>query len=639
MLCTPGATIANAPGPGTASRPDTPVSVSPTPGHPAYTPADTAVLDHVLFAGHGWFIALDTANIGTATTTAWEQAQRWLATDSVATVAGTLPEQVLAADIDAADTGAEAEAGEAVADDLIAWCETRGLPWLLRTSGRPGGHHVLALTPDTALQHEWRQLCTRLASHHGVGTQPRHTLRLLSAPHRHGYPAPLLAGTLRPDDLPAPPEPTSTGHDPSGAAAPPRRRRRRRRQPTTTTDRSAREFGTACARARAGWTTDRAWAAAAQPGSKAAEMGEAGWRRWMWCKAVNIAAAEQNVSEAEAWHRFEHASPLRARELGREAWRTQYWQPALDEAATDRPRRTHPHQHDAASQPSADHAAEQAEIETIRAGLRHTADEQITATGRRPQFARSLAAALDALAIYIVRRDGSLSERAWAEAAHLSRSTLRTVLRFARDHEILTRTRAYTGGTADSASWHPGPAATPAINHVRKTRPTRWYTTPARSWGTADLGRLRREHARERRSFRLRQVLSAYTDTTGESYKTSQHPAARTLRSLRHQRRWWSSLSPQQREQRRAHRRQLLHTLHHTERSAWFDWLNRRTALELHADRVHQGHRNSHDDMVLAEAPSLVHLGMRAPYWRTGARSPSSEDSLVTSQPQLAMTA
>jgi hypothetical protein len=133
-------------------------------------------------------------------------------------------------------------------------------------------------------------------------------------------------------------------------------------------------------------------------------------------------AAEQGCDEEQAWRRFESASPRRARQLGRDEWRVRYWEPALAEAKLDRPRRRHPERRAAAPRAEHEHQAEQADIDAVRAGLRAAADEQIALTGRRPQFARSLKAALDALADVVVRRDGSISDRDWSEAAHLDRN-------------------------------------------------------------------------------------------------------------------------------------------------------------------------------------------------------------------------
>ncbi len=582
---------------------------------PEWSTAGAAVLDRAIFAGQGRFVGIDAANVGLATAADVATAQQLLAERvEVVTLAGPLHERVLAADVDAADTGAEAEAGQAVAEDLIAWCEARGLPWLLRASGRPGGRHVLVLALEASLAAEWRLLCGRLATHHGVSVSPRRTLRLLSTPHRLGFDAPILGGVLRSEDIPASTSTTTTPASYSGRCG-----GRRRKRSATAGSRSESEFGAAVARARAGWTVEDAWGVANQPGSKAAEMGEVGWRRWMWCKATTIAAAEQRLNEDEAWRRFEHASARRAHQLGREAWRQQFWQPALDEAATDRPRRTR-----------TDHTAvrseeEQTEIEAVRTGLRHAANAQLTADGRYPQFARSVAAVIDALAEHVVCRDGSISERSWSEAASVDRKTLRAAREFLREHGILHCARSYQGGTKDSAAWLPGDTATPHIRQARKTSSTRWYTPLARMKGSASSELLRRRHCRERQVFLLKQKLSVRTDTTGEFYKDSQDPAAKMLRSLWHQRRWWVSLTPDQQRQRCTQRRDLLGRLHRTERAAWLDWIDRRAALRSRADRVDADGPLAGDYEALATAPRIVHLGMRDPGWRVGGSSVPAE--------------
>ncbi|MFC7344970.1 hypothetical protein [Saccharopolyspora griseoalba] len=568
---------------------------------------DPAALDRALFEVGAPYVGITAQNEGTVITRDHEVAQRWLAiSEEIATVAGTLRADVHAADVDPADAGAEPEAGQAAAEELIAAAEALGLPWLLRASGRSGGRHVLVAAPELAAE-EWSRWCCGAAGRHGVGVTPRRTLRLLAAPHRSGLAAPLVAGTLTPEDLPAP-EPGS--RRPSSRVI---RVREHRAAPPVDEDRSAREFGTALARRRAGWSAHRAYRAAATPGSKAAEFGELNWRRWVWSRVVTIEAAERGLDEDAAWAEFEAASRARARQLGRDAWRQRYWLPAVAEAATERPRRR-----------SVDvgGGTEQGEVERMRAALRAVADEALTAEGRRPQFRRSVAAAVDAIAPVLVRRAGSLSERAWCEAAHLARSTLRAVLTWLQQHAILARQRAYQGGTADCARWELGARASTALaaqNATAETRTTGGTPPPQPpTVGRANPTRLREAHTRERQV--REEEISALTET---SVAAEVSPAAhRTARSLAWQRRWWNSLDPAEQDARRAARRQLLGAMHHRRRSAWLDWLGRRNDLAAAAERVVAARGTPSDHDALAEAPETAHRGLQAAEWRTQAPTP-----------------
>lgn len=580
--------------------------------------ADASVFDRVLFRDAAPFVAITAANEGVVTTRSRRSALEWLAEETaaredveVATVAGTLRECVLAADVDPADTGAPEEAGQAAAEELIELAEDLGLPWLLRASGREGGRHVLV---TGELDHDdWRRWCHRAAVYHDVGVQPRRTLRLLAAPHRSGLPAPVLGGTLVPSDLS---EPTSSdGPRRRSTVRSPRRSCAARSSNKVSStplagDRSRREYGAALARGRAGWSAGRTYAAVAVPGSKAAEQGELNWRRWVWSRAVTVVAAERGVTEDEAWTEFERASRRRARELGREAWRRTYWWPALEDAEQERPRRR---RLESAGDGAPSGETEQAaEVERVRAGLHAAVADVLEQDPRRPQFRRSVAAALDALAPVLVRRAGSIAERAWCEAAQLARSTLRALLPWLVEHGILARDRRYNGGTADCASWALGPRSQVAVP-TSETRSTGGTPPPQPpTVGRADSTRLRRVHERERQTREA--DLSLLTDA---SVSSEADPAAhRMARSLTWQQRWWHSLDEEEQQIRRAVRRRMLDTIHRSRRSAWLSWLSQRNDLAAAAERVLRGRAETDDHRTLAAAPTTVHRGLHAPPWK-----------------------
>lgn len=585
-----------------------------------YSPGKLDALERRAFTAPFVLVTPDNTGAGTATERA--EARRLAAErPEVATLAGTLVPQCWAVDVDPADTGADAEAGEAAGEELAAWCDGHGLPWLLRASGRPGGRHLIARVPAELLG-ELRTVCRRISAQHGPACTPRRTLRLLTAPHRAGLEAPVLAGTLTAADLPQRTAEPAAASVPAGRAA---RRRRRSAQAEAAGDRSAHEFGAALARVRAGWGPARAWHAANEPGSKAAARGELWWRRYVWAVAVTVVAAEDGLSEPHAWSRFQQASPARARQLGLEAWRETYWQPAVAEAGRERPRRRRLERgRDAEVTPlhaPGEPTGEQAEAARLAGALRAAAAEAAEQAGLRPQFAHSVAATVHALAEVITTREGSISTRAWAERARLDPKTLRKARDFAAEHGVLARTRTYAGGANDTDAWQPGPATTALLERLERTNetsPTRWYTPTAHPapLGTANPQRLRRSHAHDRQVWTLRCELAA---ATSESFASSQHPAARALRSLWHQRRWWASLTAEQQDARRRERRAILGALHRSARTAWFDWLARREAYVAAAVRAASADEPTAADVALLErAPRTLHLGMRDPAWLTG---------------------
>lgn len=591
--------------------------------------------DQALFTAP--FAVIDADNGSPQRVSAWSEAQAAMAAGMA--VAGQLHPAVLAADVDPVDAEADPGTGAAVAEDLVSWAEDHGLPWLLRASGRPGGRHVVVLAPSAstaaALRPAWTRVCRWVSHQHQVPASPRRTVRLLSSPHRTGLAAPVLAAGLAPVDLP---EPATTQQDAvpergSGEFPRPRKPRHASKRSRTSTDRSRAEYGLAVAHARAGWTAEHAWRAVAVAGSKAAARGVDWWRRWVWAPATTVAAAEQGADADEAWRRFQEASSRRARHLGRAGWVATYWEPALVEAQQARPRRyrTGSGTGNLAEQ----REQHQEEITLVQAELRRAAADALNEDGRRPQFQRSVQAALDAVAEILVLRGGSVSERAWCESACVARETLRRVLSWLIERDILQRVRSYTGGASDSAAWQPTARVQSSIDSARnKTQTTRGTPHP-RTRGLANSQRLAKAHSRERQAWSLRCLLSADTEASEQTYKNSDHPASRALRSLWFQKRWWGSLSAEQQEQRRRERRTELGQLHTSRRRQWFTWLAHRQEIVAAAGRVSTAPPDDIDSdpdwIMLGAAPRVLHRGLADPKWsdRTAATPPARQLELA----------
>ncbi|MBB5918949.1 hypothetical protein BJY24_007882 [Nocardia transvalensis] len=549
-------------------------------------------------------------NTSPARVTTLSEARTALTNGAARSAAGRLANGLLGADVDAADP----VTGDACAEALIAWCSDHGLPYVLRESGRLGGRHVIAVVTDPAVPvRQWARLCRRLARQYGTVVQDRtgQHLRLLTAPHRIGLPSPVIACTASPAQV----------LDAVQITWPRVRKwRGRRRSPrpgryTGPIDRtrSGREYGASCAMARAGYTAGQAWKAVRQLGGKAAGLGERWWRRYVWLSAVTVVAAEQGLTEDAAWDLARRACPAACLARGRAWWRDKAWTAAVAEAAVDRPRR---YRLDGVDDAPAELEPETtAQIATVRHGLAAAADAELC--GLHPQRRHSVRAVLDALATALVTREGSISVRCLAIRARLDTKTVRSALATAQAHGLLVETHAYTGGRADCDAYGPGPAAMPHLSAAARSgfSPTR-CTTPAAT-GRANRNRLHREAHTARRVWSLRcDALAALAP--GERLADSQHPAARLLRSIHHQRTWWRSLSPAEQQQRREARQQQMRQLDPADRSAWFGWLARRESICNATDRL-LTHETSPDDLeTLLAAPLTAHRGMRDPRWRTG---------------------
>lgn len=580
-------------------------SVNALPRH--RSPSFLSALERVMYRPQ--FVKIGPDNLGTGTVRTLDTARAALGEDTVATVAGKLTDGLMAADIDAEDP----LIGDACAEALIAWCIDHTVPYLLRESGRPGGRHVVAVvTNSTVPVKEWARLCRTLSHRYQVVVQDRtgQVLRLLSAPHRIGLPSPVIACTFTPAIV-------MNAFRFRRAAAKTKTRRGRHDDATYEpgdgdSSRSGREFGVACAMARAGWAAQQAWETLRADAGKAAESGRAWFLRYMWERALTIAAAEKALTETEAWE-FVISECPGARVRGRDAWRY-WWRRALAEAAVDRPRRYRLPDGEITGPTLAPEIA--ATLAATRDGLRAAADAALT--GADPRRRHSVHAALYALAYAIVTRDGAMSTRMIAERARLDTKTVRACLATALSSGLLLYSRRYGGGAKDCDSYVVGPTALAAVTAAQRgSSPTR-CTTPA-PHGTASLPRLRSQHAHDRRRWHLRcDVLASLAP--GERLATSTHPAAKLLRSLWHQRKWWASLTPEQQHERREQRRALLRGLNQVDRSNWFNWLERRELITNAADRTTAHPEVGDDARLLRAVPATLHRGMADPGWRTHSR-------------------
>lgn len=597
-------------------------------GHGHDRPRSSA-LDRVLFARPYVLIAADNSSPRRVDELA--EAHEAVRRGEVASAAGRLRPGVLGVDIDPADVGADAVLGDVVAERFATWCTANRVPYLVRESGRPGGRHVVAVTSTPTVAEQWARLCAELESQYEVPVTDRAgmALRLLSAPHRTGLPAPVLGGTLTPSAAQEVIDGLPVTESTSGHCAPrPRRRQPARERRTGERDRtrSAREFGSACAMVRAGYTAAQAWRRQAQPGSKALERGELNWRKYVWLPAVTTVAAEEDVTEDEGWRRAQVACQVRCRQLGREGWRMAVWQPACEDAGRDRPRRYRVDDDDAENPQRA------AEIDWTSRGLVAAAEDLLAARGVDARRRRSASTLLHTLAPVLVGdRAGSISHRALAERARLDPKTVRAALAVVVDAGVLTIARTYAGGNADCHQYGIGPAARSYVSAARtSSSPTSCSTPSPHPAGRANPSRLRQTHQDDRRTWRLRCELSTSTEATGENYRTSQHPAAKTLRSIRYQRQWWQSLPDAEQEARRAARRQVLRTLDTADVWTWLDWLVQRENIRMAADATAGGTGGTEEHRTLATAPVTVHRGLRDPNWRTGgtASTPSPTQPL-----------
>ncbi|MBF6137829.1 hypothetical protein IU501_33195 [Nocardia otitidiscaviarum] len=569
-------------------------------------------LDRVLYSGP--YVLINADNRSPRRTRSLDRAYAAIESGEVPTAGGTLRPGVLGADIDPLQE--DAILGDAVAEVLVAWLCKVGLPYLVRESGRPGGRHVFGVGASANQTDEWNQLCVKVAEDFGVPVDDRSgvVLRLLEAPHRKGYAAPVLGGTLT-TNIPATKK-RARSSSPQG----PRRRLSRGPRAAASgpdTSRSAREFGQVCAMIRRGCTPVQAWQSQNRPGTKASERGEHRWRRYVWLDAHTTVCAEKGLTAEQAWQSVSAASPAVCRKVGRRAWE-RLWDRAVDQAATQRPRRR-----SVADQPSEPTGADNARIVAVAAGLKVALDS--TDLGVRPQRRRNCEILLMHLAPVLVRREGSISVRDLALRAGMDVKTVRVCRDLLIANGLLTTSHHYAGGATDCHSYTMGPAALTHVDaEVKKISPTCPKDTPLppAPSGRANRALLSTRFRRERHYWRTR--CAALQDLPpGETLATSSTPAVKAYRSLRFQQRWWRGLSSEQQDARRAARRATLETLTPAARKAWFNWLDRRNGLADTADRAAAGSFTEDDRAVLAAAPRMVHTGLQDANWRPGDRRSS----------------
>jgi hypothetical protein len=478
-----------------------------------YSPTD---LDRALFQAP--FVVINANNAVHGIAYDLDEAVHILNTEAAArSLVGTLGPPMFAIDIDPDDTGATPEAGDAVAEQLILWADRYGLPWLRRDSGRNGHAHLVIKTPE-CLRHELSAVANTVAIRQNVATTIRTSLRLTSAPHRHNLPCPPRGGTLVLNDLP--PSATTKRRPNRAPSAPPR-------ASYSGPSRSEGEYGHALALARACFTSPQAWAYANLAGTKAREIGETAWRRWIWAPATTVVAAERHLSEHQAWQIFCDASPIQARHLGRAGWHYTRWLPALAQATQFRRRRRSLHRtqlHETASDAAANSAAineaMQHAIDTVLG--ESTADSRVirsSSTDPGVQV-RNMRAALAALAHAIAAKNGSISVREWAEKSHLDPKTVRRARDVALELGIIRMTQQYRGGSHDSDAFALPKTELQLSHRESKTSPTSY--TP--KTGNADVSRLQAQHHKDRIAWAkyLSKTHEAKRTTTGATY--SQKP-------------------------------------------------------------------------------------------------------------------
>lgn len=572
-----------------------------------------AAMDATLFVGRYVLLAAD--NTSPKRVTTCQEAQAALAAGKCASIAGRLAEGLLGADIDAS----QPVIGDACAEVLVAWCIEHGLPYVVRESGRPGGRHVIAVVTDPKVPvRQWPRLCRRLSKRYGTTVQDRtgQHLRLLSAPHRIGLPAPVISCTATPANALDAVAITRKSRGPKKFHG-----GRRVPHPTFTGapdgSRSAVEWGLSCAMARAGYSTADAWTTIAELNGKAREQGQRWWRRYVWLSAVTTVAAERGLTEEAAWDLVRQACPAECLTQGYDWWRNAKWEPALAEAQIDRPRRYRLDDTDETSDLPPEVLAE---IEAVRTGFETAVAERLA--GLHPQRLRSVRAVLSALARAVVTRSGSISTRSLSLRARCDRKTVQRALATSKESGILVELHAYAGGSMDCSAYGIGPAAIEYVSAAHTSiSPTR-CTTPA-PLGRAHLPRLRGEYLRDRTAWAARcDVLASLAP--GERLADSSHPVAKLLRSRHFQKRWWQSLTMDEQTARQEARRRELRAMEHSERSVWFTWLARRELICNAADRLLAGNAAAGDLATLRAAPLTIHRGMSDPRWLDGGTPASA---------------
>lgn len=458
-------------------------------------------MDRALFRAPFVLIGPDNRSVGTASTFGDAECALVKQDGDASSFVATLDLDYLAVDIDPSDTGSEPESGHVVSENIILWCERIGLAWIGRDSGRPGHRHLIIKVPPD-IRNELRSICRKLGAHHGVSTEVRSSLRPLGAPHRLGLDAQAIDGILTLTDLDTR-QKTSGNHHSSK-----KKHKLRLKKPSSTASRidkksrSEGEFGLTLARVRSDWSEQACWLAIAQLGSKALEMGRQSWRRWVWAPAITIVDAERGRTANQAWRNFNNASPGQAKFLGFDGWLREKWTAALVQAATNRPRRLNT---ESTSQLGVLEQLSQVSVQTrtqaVADGLITAAHQRIAGIRRLPKGIKihTLMTALQALALPIANRRGSISVRAWAEESRLDPKTIRKARDAACELGLIYRAHTYQGGVEDCDAWLP---TNLSISHIYRLLNTHNSTTelytPKSTTGRASLERLQKAHAADR---------------------------------------------------------------------------------------------------------------------------------------------
>jgi|GEM_PF-1261587 len=604
--------------PGTDSR------AAKAPISPHHSSKFLLALERVMYQRQ--FVLIDQDNSCLGTVDSLDAARRAIADGTAASAGGRTSRCLLVADIDAEVP----EVGDACAEPMVAWCDRHGLPYLLRDSGRSGGRHFIALVTHRAVPvDEWAQLCRDMSDRWNgvVSDRTGMVLRLLTAQHRLGFPAPVIACTITPravqdalQSLSSTRRPKMAGRSEPKAGT---QSGYRRDDHQRADDRSANEYGLTCAMVRHGFTRVAAWEEIAQLAGHAAERGAAWFHRYYWLPATTVVSAERGLSEDAAWALAQQACPAICRRHGRRWWRG-LWDRAVAEARTPRPRRYHlpGDEKYTALAPGIPE-----EVAAVRRGLAEAVE--VECADLDPRRRRSARAAFHHLAMAIVQRDGSMSIRHLAERSRLDPSTVQAVLRTATERGLLVITRSYSGGSRSCQAYGIGLAAKVYVAAARTiASPHTSCSTPPPPYGAADPARLAATFAAARKRWALHADALAVL-APGERLANSQHPTAKLLRSLWFQQTWWQSLTSQEQEKRRCQRRAYLGRLHLSERSAWFDWLHRRAEIVAARDRIATHTADPGDEYTVHTAPLTVHRGLHD---RSGIRRHRARHGAVQSR-------
>ncbi|MGW6730193.1 hypothetical protein ACWF9G_30205 [Nocardia sp. NPDC055029] len=573
----------------------------PAPSAP--TRVELGALERVVYRGQWLLIGADNRRVSTVRSL--NALRQGLAAGTAVTAAARLVDGVHGADIDSEDP----VIGDAVAEALVAWCVKHALPYLVRESGRPGGRHVItAITHHHVDPSEWHTLCQKLSEDFGVVVDDRtgKALRLLTAPHRLGWPSRVISRTITPGDVVDARNLYDGIPSATRAGSPRRNSHARAARRVTDGSRSEIEFRVAMVLARRGYTLDEAWTELRHQlneNAKAFEQGRDWWKRYVWLIAVTTVAAEQGLSPVQAWALVERD---RLGACGR-SWWDELWLLAKAEADADRPRAV---RLAGELSPTALDSVDPGDAEAMRRGLHQAV--AATLIGVDPRRQHSVLVVLCALVPALLAREGSMSMRQIAERGHVYTSTVQTAITTAVEHGLLTIACRYPGGARSCQTYALGPAAQRYVERPPSS-PHTSCSTPA-PLGHSSPSKLTALHTAEREAWTPRSDVLASV-AAGERLATSKHPVAKNLRSQWFQKKWWTSLTVEQRAERIRLRQTELGQLHRSLRRSWFTWLGERAGIVEAAEHFIASAPEPAPEAatVLAAAPVTLHRGLRDP--------------------------